>query len=86
MVSRRELMYGKIALLERVLKDVLINGFLTSSNPTAAAQEYAASRRALPPDFDADPQFELARQEIWNVFLDDVVGGVRQLSKDMKAP
>jgi hypothetical protein len=82
MVSRRELMYGKIALLERVVKDILISGFLTSPNPTAAAKEYASSRRALPPDFDADPHFELARQEVWNVFLDDVVGGVRKLSED----
>ena len=79
-------MYGKIALLERVITDMLINGFLTAPNPTAAAKEYAECRRTLPPGFEADPQFELARQEAWNVFLDDVVGGVRKLSKDRGAP
>jgi len=81
MLSRKELMYGKIALLERVVKDILINGFLTAPNPTAAAEEYAVNRKTPPRGFAADPAFEIARQEVWNAFLDDVVGGVRSRQK-----
>jgi hypothetical protein len=77
MLSRRELMYGKIAVLERVVKDILINGFMTAPNPTVAAEEYAEIRKTPAPGFGAHPDFEIARQELWNVFLDDVVGSVR---------
>lgn len=78
MPTCRELMYGKIAVLERVVKDILINGFLTAPNPAAAAEEYAEIRKAIAPGFSApDPAFEIARQELWNLFLDDVVSSVR---------
>jgi hypothetical protein len=77
MLSRRDLQSGKIALLEIVVKDILINGFLTAPNPVAAAEEYAERRKLLAPGFEAHPSFEIARQEIWNAFLDEVVAGVR---------
>jgi hypothetical protein len=81
MLSRKELMYGKIAMLESVVKDMLIAGFLGAPDPEAAAEDYAERRKMLPQGFEVDPRFEIARQEVWNVFLDDVVVGVRKSRK-----
>ena len=81
MLSRKELMYGKIAMLESLVKDMLISGFLAAPNPGAAAEDYAERRKMLPQGFEVDPRFEIARQEVWNAFLDDVVVGVRKSRK-----
>jgi hypothetical protein len=81
MLSRKELMYGKIAMLESVVKDMLIGGFLAAPNPDAAAEDYAEHRKMPPQGFDVDPRFEIARQEVWNAFLDEVVVGVRRSRK-----
>jgi hypothetical protein len=81
MLSRKELMYGKIAMLESIVKDMLIGGFLAAPNPDAAAEDYAERRKTLPQGFDVDPRFEIARQEVWNAFLDEVVVGVRRSRK-----
>jgi hypothetical protein len=69
-----EIVVLKVAILEAVVRDLLIAQFSGQPDPVSAARAYAELKTA--PPSQPDPEMEHRRQEAWNAFLDPVVAAL----------
>jgi hypothetical protein len=69
-----EIVVLKLAVLEAVVRDLLIAHFSEQPDPVVAARAYA-ELKAAPPD-QSDAEMEHKRQEAWNALLDPVVAAL----------
>ena len=70
-----QMMAAKVAILEALLVDVLIDKFAAMPDGIAAAVAYAEVRKR--PAVRRDPVLDLAFEESFAALLDRVVAGVR---------
>jgi len=68
----------KVAMLESLVQDLLIDRFNSNADPVGAAMQYAETKSQPRPGAKIDEDLELARQAIWHEFLDSVVAAVRK--------
>ncbi len=78
MISHDTMISAKVALLERVTKDLLAAHFLSNENPTAALQRYGGIRTAIDPGVATDPTGEEVFDAVWSEFLDGVAALMAQ--------
>jgi hypothetical protein len=85
MVDHEVMIAAKVAMLEFVVRDLLIDRFNSVPDPIGNAMRYAETRWKIKPgvrfqDFEND--LEPIRQAVWQEFLDSVVAGVRKMQED----
>ena len=75
MATSDESLVAKIAVLERVTQEILIERFMRMKDPVAAFRDYAETRRtpAEPPGAADDPKVKAA----WAEYLDMVFAGLQ---------
>jgi hypothetical protein len=69
-----EIIALKLAILEAVVRDLLIAQFSGQPDSVSAARAYAELKTA--PPSQPDPEMEHKRQEAWNAFLDPIVAAL----------
>lgn len=69
-----EIIVLKVAVLEAVMRDLLVAHFNEKPDPFSDARAYAESKIAPPANQDAE--MEHKRQEAWNAFLDPVLAAL----------
>ena len=68
---------AKIALLESVVWDILVDRFNSTLNPVSTARQYAETKLPSRQGVKTAPDLEPIREAVWQEFFDSVVAGVR---------
>jgi hypothetical protein len=71
-------MTAKIAMLEGLVRDILVDRFPTMDDPVRNAMRYAEAKMPLSKGAKVDPDLEPVRQAVLQEFLDSVVALVRK--------
>jgi hypothetical protein len=70
-----ESLAARIAVLERVTQEILIERFMGMGDPVAAFRDYSDTRRTPPPS--AGPAGAAAIESAWKAYLDLVFAGLQ---------
>jgi len=68
---------AKIALLESVVWDILVDRFNSTPNPVSTARQYAETKLPSRHGVKTAPDLEPTREAVWQEFFDSVIAGVR---------
>jgi hypothetical protein len=68
---------AKIALLESVVWDILVDRFNSTPNPVSTARQYAETKLPSRHGVKTAPDLEPIREAVWHEFFDSVIAGVR---------
>jgi hypothetical protein len=68
---------AKIALLESVVWDILVDRFNSTPNPVSTARQYAETKLPSRHGVKTAPDLEPIREAVWQEFFDSVIAGVR---------
>jgi hypothetical protein len=68
---------AKIALLESVVWDILVDRFNSTPNPVSTARQYAETKLPSRHGVKTAPDLEPIREAVWQELFDSVIAGVR---------
>ena len=68
---------AKIALLESVVWDILVDRFNSTANPVSTARQYAETKLPSRHGVKPAPDLEPPREAVWQEFFYSVIAGVR---------
>jgi hypothetical protein len=68
---------AKIALLESVVWDILVDRFNSTPDPVTTARQYVETKLPSRHGVKTAPDLEPIREAVWQEFFDSVIAGVR---------